>query len=56
MTMGSIAAAIILTPLQAPAIIAALVNTSPIWGIALGVLGVSVVKRSADKKIGEGGA
>ncbi|WP_339860348.1 3TM-type holin [Thalassospira alkalitolerans] len=52
MTMGSIAAAIILTPLQAPAIIAALVNTSPIWGIALGVLGVSVVKRSADKKLG----
>ena len=33
------------------AIIAALVNTSPIWGIALGVLGVSVVKRSADKKL-----
>ncbi|MEK9846117.1 3TM-type holin, partial [Thalassospira sp.] len=51
MTMGAIAYAIILTPLQAPAIIAALVNTSPIWGIALGVLGVSVVKRSADKKI-----
>ncbi|WP_033068769.1 3TM-type holin [Thalassospira australica] len=49
MTMGAIAYAIILTPLQAPAIIAALVNTSPIWGIALGVLGVSVVKRSADK-------
>jgi hypothetical protein len=51
MTMGAIACAIILTPMQAPAIIASVVNTSPIWGIALGVLGVSVVKRSADKKI-----
>jgi hypothetical protein len=37
MTMGAIAYAIILTPLQALAIIAALVNTSPIGGIALGV-------------------
>ncbi|MDP2697572.1 3TM-type holin [Thalassospira sp.] len=52
MTMGAIAAAILLTPHEAPAIIAALVNTSPIWGIALGVLGVSVVKRSADKRLG----
>lgn len=48
-TMGAVSWAIIADPAQAPAIIAALVNTSPIWGIALGVLGVSVVKRSQDK-------
>lgn len=48
--MGAIAAAIVMTPLQAPAIIAALVNTSPIWGVALAVLGISVVKRSGDKR------
>jgi hypothetical protein len=48
--MGAIAAAIVMTPQQAPAIIAALVNTSPIWGVALAVLGISVVKRSGDKR------
>jgi hypothetical protein len=48
-TMAAIAWAIVAEPVQAPAIIAALVNTSPIWGIALGVLGVAVVKRSQDK-------
>lgn len=48
-TMTAISWAIIAEPVQAPAIIAALVNTSPIWGIALGVLGVAVVKRSQDK-------
>lgn len=51
-TMGATAWAIIAEPAQAPTIIAALVNTSPIWGIALGVLGIAVVKRSHDKKIG----
>ncbi len=50
-TMGAISWAIIAQPAQAPAIIAALVNTSPIWGIALGVLGVAVVKRSQDKAL-----
>jgi len=48
-TMGAVSWAIIAEPAQSPAIIAALVNTSPIWGIALGVLGVAVVKRSQDK-------
>lgn len=48
-TMLSVSWAIIAQPTQAPQIIAALVNTSPIWGIALGVLGVAVVKRSQDK-------
>ncbi|MGE5545570.1 MAG: 3TM-type holin [Solirubrobacterales bacterium] len=51
-TMAALSWAIVAEPAQAPAIIAALVNTSPIWGIALGVLGVSVVKRSQDKARG----
>jgi hypothetical protein len=49
-TMAACAWAVVSTPAQAPAIIAALVNTSPIWAVALGVLGVSVVKRSQDKQ------
>lgn len=48
-TMVAVAWAIIADPAQAPIIISALVNTSPIWGVALGVLGVAVVKRSQDK-------
>ncbi|MGE4280087.1 MAG: 3TM-type holin [Magnetospirillum sp.] len=51
-TMSATAWAIVAEPAQAPTIITALVNTSPIWGIALGVLGIAVVKRSHDKKIG----
>ena len=53
-TMGAIAWAIIAEPAQAPTIIAALVNTAPIWGIALAVLGISVVKRSHDKALALG--
>ncbi|CAA7612779.1 3TM-type holin [Magnetospirillum sp. SS-4] len=48
-TMGAVSWAIVATPAKAAEIIAALVNTSPIWGVALAVLGVSVVKRSHDK-------
>ncbi|MBX9634427.1 MAG: holin family protein, partial [Magnetospirillum sp.] len=48
-TMVAVSWAIVADPAQAPTIIAALVNTSPIWGVALGVLGVAVVKRSQDK-------
>lgn len=48
-TMAAVSWAIVADPAQAPTIIAALVNTSPIWGVALGVLGISVVKRSQDK-------
>ncbi|MEW5729037.1 MAG: 3TM-type holin [Pseudomonadota bacterium] len=54
LTMAAIAWAIVADPGQAPTIIAALVNTSPIWGIALGVLGISVVKRSQDKAVKAG--
>ncbi len=50
-TMAALSWAIVTEPAQAPAIIAALVNTAPIWGIALAVLGVSVVKRSQDKAL-----
>lgn len=50
-TMAAMSWAIVAQPAQAPAIIAALVNTAPIWGIALGVLGVAVVKRSQDKAL-----
>jgi len=50
-TMLAVSWAVIAEPAQAPNIIAALVNTSPIWGIALGVLGVAVVKRSHDKTL-----
>jgi len=53
-TMGAVSWAIVMTPARAAEIIAALVNTSPIWGIALGVLGVSVVKRSHDKATASG--
>jgi hypothetical protein len=52
--MGAVSWAVVAEPAQAPAIIAALVNTSPIWGVALGVLGISVVKRSQDKQIKAG--
>lgn len=48
-TMMSVAYTIIDNPTNAPMIISALVNTSPLWAVALGVLGVSVVKRSQDK-------
>jgi hydrogenase maturation factor len=49
--MGSVAYAVIATPKDAPAIISTLVNCSALWGVALGVLGISVVKRSQDKNV-----
>lgn len=55
LTMAAVSWAIVAEPGQAPSIIAALVNTSPIWGIALAVLGVSVVKRSHDKTLAANG-
>jgi hypothetical protein len=50
-TMGAAAYTVVAAPDMAPAIITALVNTAPIWGVALAVLGVSVVKRSQDKRL-----
>ena len=51
-TMTAISYTIIDSPTNAPMIISALVNTSPLWAVALGVLGISVVKRSQDKMTG----
>jgi fructose-specific phosphotransferase system IIC component len=48
-TTGAVAWAIVSEPALAPAIIAALIDSTPLWGMALGVLGVAVVKRSQDK-------
>jgi hypothetical protein len=52
--MGAVSWAIIAEPTQAPAIINAMVNTAPIWAIALAVLGVSVASRTKDKAIAAG--
>lgn len=49
-TMLAVAWVVVHEPAQAPAIIAALLDTTPIWGGALAVLGLSVVKRSQDKR------
>jgi hypothetical protein len=51
MTMASVSYALIYTPEQAPALLNGLMNISALWGIALAVLGVSVVKRSQDKAL-----
>ncbi len=48
--MMAIAYSIIFYPIEAPSVLNAMVNLSALWGIALGVLGISVVKRSQDKK------
>ena len=52
--MGAVSWVIIAEPTQAPAIINAMVNTAPIWGIALAVLGVSVASRTKDKAVAAG--
>lgn len=52
--MSAVSAAIVMVPVDAPAIINALVSLSTIWGIALAVLGVSVHKRSQDKAVASG--
>lgn len=49
-TMLAVAWVVVRDPAQAPAVIAALLDTAPIWGGALAVLGLSVVKRSQDKR------
>ena len=47
--MTAVAYCIVVDPVTAPQVIAALVSSSVLWTVALGVLGVSVVKRSHDK-------
>ncbi|MDR1026360.1 MAG: holin family protein [Lactobacillus sp.] len=48
-TMLTICYCIIADGEHAPQIIMALVETTSLWGVALGVLGISVVKRSQEK-------
>ncbi len=53
-TWFSIVYAIIFKPEQAPDIISALAEAQTMWGVALAVLGVGVVKRSHDKQVAAG--
>lgn len=53
-TWLAIAYTIMFKTAQAQEIITALVNTSVLWGVALGVLGVNVHSRSQDKKLSAG--
>lgn len=50
-TMAAVAWTVLDDPQAAPAVISALLDVAPLWAVALGVLGVSVVKRSQDKRI-----
>jgi len=47
--MSSISYTIIKNPISAVAVVNSMVNTTPLWGVALAVLGISVIKRSQDK-------
>lgn len=49
--MLAVAWVVVHEPARAPEVIAALLDTTPIWGGALAVLGLSVVKRSQDKRL-----
>jgi hypothetical protein len=49
MVMSSISYTIIKNPISAVAVVNSMVNTTPLWGVALAVLGISVIKRSQDK-------
>lgn len=52
--VGALVYAIVRHPDQAGTIIAAMASLSFIWGIALSILGVNVVKRSSDKRLAAG--
>lgn len=54
MQVGALVYAIVRHPEQAGTIIAAMASLSFIWGIALSILGVSVVRRSRDKQLAAG--
>ncbi len=53
--MAALSWAIVSAPAAAPALINAMTALTTMWGIALGVLGVSVVKRSHDKALRQEG-
>lgn len=50
----AIAYAMVATPQYAAELIQAATSLTPLWGIALAVLGVNVMKRSEDKKVAAG--
>lgn len=52
--MAGLTYAVIATPEVAAEILAAIGSLSLIWGVALSVLGINVVKRSQDKAVGAG--
>ena len=54
-TMLAVAKSIVVTPTNAPTIIAAVSQLTGLWGIGLAVLGVYVYKRSDDKKANSAG-
>lgn len=51
---AAIAYAMVATPMYAKELVEAVVALTPMWGIALAVLGVNVWKRSEDKKVAAG--
>ncbi len=51
---AAIAYAMVATPEYAKELVEAVVALTPMWGIALAVLGVNVVKRSQDKEVAAG--
>jgi len=55
MVMSSISYTIVKSPVSAVAVVNSMVNTTPLWGVALAVLGISVIKRSQDKSSTEKG-
>ena len=50
----AVAWAMVAEPTQAAAVVSAVAALTPLWGIALAVLGVNVVKRSQDKVVAAG--
>jgi len=52
--MAAAGYSIVVRPQEAPSILSALAELSAMWGIALAILGVAVVKRSDDKRIAAG--
>lgn len=52
--MAALSIVIVAKPTAAPAIISAMAGLSAMWGVALSILGISVVKRSQDKQVASG--
>jgi hypothetical protein len=52
--VGGIVYAMVATPEFAAELVNAVTALTPLWGIALAVLGINVAKRSQDKRIAAG--